>query len=117
MAVLAQPLATIARLIEPEALDHGAHGAVEEYDALGEQTLQPLDACAPLGLIARLDGEGRGAGRACAVASGLLAIAIGTRCRRDGRVTVHGPVRTSGLHVSAPAAAVDACGSGRSPRA
>ena len=48
---------------------------------------------------------------------GLLAIAIGTRCRRDRRVTVHGPVRTSGLHVSAPAAAVDACGSGRSPRA
>ena len=117
MAVLAQPRAAIAGLIEPQALDHGAHGAIEEHDALGEQPLQPLDACAPLGFIARLDGEGRRAGRACAVASGLLAIAIGTRCRRDGSVTVHGPVRTSGLHVSAPAAAVDACGSGRSPSA
>ena len=117
MAVLAQPLAPIARLIEPQALDHGAHGAIEEHDALGEQTPHALDACTPLGLIARLDGEGRRAGRACAVASGLLALAIGTRCPGDGRVTVHGPVRTGGLHVRAPADAVDACGSGRSPSA
>jgi hypothetical protein len=143
MAVLPQPLAPIAGLIEPQALDHGAHRAIEEHDALIEQTLQPLDARAPLGFIARLDGEGCRARPARALAGAPLAFAVGAWGGSGGGTRGHGVVGTGpgvpgklrvlpigrrsagavgaiswgGFHVSAPTAAVGECGSGRSPSA
>ena len=58
-AVLAQPLAPEAALIELVPLDHRAHGAVEQHDALPEEALETLDARAALGLIGRLERVGR----------------------------------------------------------
>src|SRR2546430_4965335 len=56
---LAQPLAPEAALVELVPLDHRAHRAIEQYDALPEQPLETLDARAALGLIGRLERVGR----------------------------------------------------------
>src|SRR6202008_1676205 len=80
VAVTGKALTAEAALIEPVLLDHRAHGAIEQHDAFGGQALQALDARAPLGLIAGLDGEWRCERLVRGVCLPLLA--IGTR-RRD----------------------------------
>ena len=51
--MITETLAPVAPLIEPMLLDHRAHRAVEEYDALLEQLLQTLDTRTALSLIYR----------------------------------------------------------------
>ena len=62
-AVVAEALAAVARLIELVLLDHGAHRAIEQHDALIEQLLQPLDALAARRLVDGRDAERRRARR------------------------------------------------------
>ena len=42
--MILEALAAIARLVQPVALDHGAHGAIEDEDALAGSVLQGFDA-------------------------------------------------------------------------
>ena len=117
VAVTGEALAAKTALIEPVLLDHRAHGAIEQHDALGGQALQALDARAPLGLIAGLDGEWRGEGLRRAVCLPLLA--IGTRRREAARaVPAVRAVRTA-AHAGTRlrAAGAGAHGAGRNPSA
>jgi hypothetical protein len=42
MRVILKPLATEGRFVESVALDHGAHGAIHDQDALREQCFEEL---------------------------------------------------------------------------
>src|ERR1700704_2235665 len=65
-AVRAQALAPEAALVELALLDHRAHRAIEQHDALPEQPLETRDARAALGFIERLEREpGRERARRC----------------------------------------------------
>ena len=65
----AEALAAKAALIEPPLLDHGAHRAIEQHDALAEEALEALDARRSRGLVHCLEREGHCEG------------ALGTRTR------------------------------------
>jgi hypothetical protein len=104
----------MAGLIEFEPLDHRAHGAIEEHDALGEQTLEPLDTRATLGFVTRLERKRHG-GDARAVVAALLALTVGARRSRAG-TSVCWPV-SAAAHAVAPAEAAGARGNGRNPSA
>ena len=105
--VVAQPRAAKGGFVELALLDHGAHGAIEQHDALAEHALQSLDARAPFALIDRLDRKGR---RRRVHGSGLaLAFPIGTR--RAVRLV------SAGTHALTGTAAPAACGRGRKPSA
>ena len=112
MAVRAQPLAPEAALVELALLDHRAHRAVEQHDALPEQPLETLDTGASLGFIGRLERErrrhrGRRRGR---VSSGL---AVGAHL--SSRLVRGVP---AGAHAEASwCAAPAARATGRSPSA
>ncbi len=54
-----EPLAPEFRFLQLQVLDHGAHAAVQQQDALGERSLQERD---PLRVTPR-QGGGSGAGR------------------------------------------------------
>ena len=71
-----EALAAKAGFIEPALLDHRAHGAIEQHDAFLEQSLQALDARAPLALIDGLDRKGGSRGP-CGRRRPLLALPIG----------------------------------------
>ena len=59
-AVMQEPLAAVAALIQPMLLHHRAHGAVEQHDALIQQAPQALAALPALGFIDRRHRERRG---------------------------------------------------------
>src|SRR5712671_5580398 len=99
-AVLAQPLAPEAALVELALLDHRAHRAIEQHDSLPEQPLETLDARAALAFIGRLERA-----RRVARARGL-AVGAHLGCRRM-------PGVPAGIHAGAPWRAARA--TGRSP--
>src|SRR5205807_5376984 len=78
-AVSAEALAAKAALIEPLLLDHGAHRAIEQHDALAEEALEALDARRSRGLVHRLEREGHCEGALGARTRARPGLAVGAR--------------------------------------
>src|SRR5947207_13852042 len=78
-AVSAEALAAKAALIEPLLLDHGAHRAIEQHDALAEEALEALDARRSRGLVHCLEREGHCEGALGARTCARPGLAVGAR--------------------------------------
>src|SRR5207237_8105813 len=78
-AVSAEALAAKAALIEPLLLDHGAHRAIEQHDALAEEALEALDARRSRGLVHCLEREGHCEGALGARTRARPGLAVGAR--------------------------------------
>src|SRR5579863_454957 len=107
-AVRTQALTAKAGLIELALLDHRAHRAIEQHDALIEQPLEALDARASFSLVERLDRKGCG-GRVRPGRSAALALLVGA-CRGVGGMSArahaltHGARPAAGAHGRRPSA-------------
>ena len=75
----AEALAAKAALIEPLLLDHGAHRAIEQHDALAEEALETLDARRSRGLVHCLEREGHCEGALGARTRARPGLAVGAR--------------------------------------
>ena len=102
----AKPLAAHVALVQPVLLHHGAHGAVENQHALGEETIErgANRPSAPRLRSARdQDGERvaflRGAGAHTDVRETAAAEQVGQRVCREAEVTVAKPRANPGLIV------------------
>src|SRR6185312_12041977 len=113
----AKALAAKAALIQLVLLNHGAHGAVEQHDALFQQAAQALDACSALDLVRRHDAERRG-GRAGRSALAFPAEGVPIhRAHGAGRPPPAGSRVATPSHATAPSYSWRGARPARNPKA